>query len=178
MIGGYDSTSDFPILYRLAIQDRTCEKVLSNESPFGIAFSGQTEHIERILFSADARCAEAYTAKVRATLCKFHDKVQECLTAQGVTLDIPHRDSLNAELHSILDLPPYVTDGEFAELSEQSVIDCVESLIEIGIRLQRIISRIPTVGGDVNIAAITSDGFRFRSPRKGKYRNQHSNRGA
>ena len=54
-------------------------------------------------------------------------------------------------------------DANFGDFSEQNAIDCVDFFIEIMIRAQAVSSQLPTVGGDVHIAVIREDGFRFVS---------------
>ena len=53
IIGGYDNLSYLPGLYKIDVREDTIVEIFSSDSPFGIAFSGQKDWIQRIVFGTD-----------------------------------------------------------------------------------------------------------------------------
>ena len=55
IIGGYDNLSDLPSLYRIDVREDTIVEIFSSDSPFGVAFGGQKDWIQRIVFGTDGQ---------------------------------------------------------------------------------------------------------------------------
>lgn len=98
-------------------------------------------------------------------LCRgwVHDDSRAAIAAAGIKFEIPHPDSWGDELNLFKNWSLQGLDAHIADFSEQNAIDCVDFFIEIMIRAQAVSSQLPTVGGDINIAVIRKDGFRFVS---------------
>ena len=68
IIGGYNRLSHLPSLYRINVQEDTIVEIFSDESPFGVAFGGQNDWIQRIVFGTDQNNQSSFgTASTRPT---------------------------------------------------------------------------------------------------------------
>lgn len=163
IIGGYDNLSHLPSLYRIDIKEDTIVEVFSSDSPFGVAFGGQMDWIQRIVFGTDENNQIRLAKRTQDVLLEYHQRISDAVTAAGITFEVPHPDSWGDELSLFKDWNLQGLDANIADFSEQNAIDCVDFFIDIMIRAQAVSSQLPTVGGDVNIAVIRKDGFRFVS---------------
>ena len=96
-------------------------------------------------------------------LVDYHQRVSDAIANAGITFEVPHPDSWGDELNLFKDWNLQGLDANIADFSAQNAIECVDFFIEIMIRAQAVSSQLPTVGGDINIAVIRKDGFRFVS---------------
>ena len=166
LVGGYDKRKQVPTIYRIFVHDNKLERTFDDNNPFGIAFGGQTQEIQRIVFGTDGDNKIKLLGKIGELLEKYRMLLQEHLKTKGITEELPgiknkkYRDKLN----------PF-KDWEFnrfvanwGDFSEQNAIECVNFFAEIMIKSQQFSASLPTVGGDVHIGLITKDkGFKFIS---------------
>ena len=163
IIGGYDNLSFLPSLYRIDVQEDSIVEIFSSDSPFGVAFGGQQDWIQRIVFGSDRNNQIRLAQRAHVLLVDYHQRVSDAIADAGLTFEVPHPDSWGDELNLFKDWDLQGLDANIADFSEQNAIDCVDFFIEIMIRAQAVSSQLPTVGGDINIAVIRKDKFRFVS---------------
>ena len=163
IIGGYDKLNYLPSLYRIDVRENTTVEIFSSDSPFGVAFGGQKDWIQRIVFGTDDNNQVALAQRTHDLLVDYYERVSAAIAAAGIKFEIPHPDSWGDELNLFKNWSLQGLDAHIADFSEQNAIDCVDFFIEIMIRAQAVSSQLPTVGGDINIAVIRKDGFRFVS---------------
>ena len=171
IIGGYSEGSHLPTLCRIDVQQDEIEKIFPDDQPFGVAFGGQMDWIQRIVFGTDTYNKVRLRMRARDLLLKYRQRISEALDSSGIEFEVPRPSSWGDELelfNNTWDI--YGLDVDVADFSEQNAIDCVDFFIEIMIRAQDVSSRLPTVGGDINIAVIREDGFRFVSRQEWRHR--------
>lgn len=170
IIGGYDKLSHLPSLYRIDVRENTLVEIFSGDSPFGVAFGGQKDWIQRIVFGTDDNNQVRLAQRAHDLLVDYHEKVTDAVANAGFTFDVPHPSSWGDEFNLFKDWNLQGLDANIADFSEQNAIDCVDFFIEIMIRAQAVSSQLPTVGGDINIAVVRKDGFRFVSRQEWRHR--------
>ena len=170
IIGGYGKLGHLPSLYRIDVQEDTIDEVFSSESPFGVAFGGQKDWIQRIVFGTDVENQVCLAERTQALLFDYHRRISDAVANAGIPFEVPGPDSWGDELGLFTDWDLQGLDADFAEFSEQNAIDCVDFFIEIMIRAQAVSSRLPTVGGDIHIAVVRKDGFQFVSREEWRHR--------
>ena len=171
IIGGYDRLKHLPSLYRIDIREDTIVEIFPAESPFGVAFGGQYDWIQRIVFGTDQKNQVRLAQRAQDLLLGYRRRISEAIDNAGITLDIPSPDSWGDEFKLFNNWSLDGLDTNIDDFSEQNAIDCVDFFIEIMIRVQAVSSRLPTVGGDINIAVIRKeDGFRFVSRQEWRHR--------
>jgi hypothetical protein len=170
IVGGYDNLSYLPRLYRIDVREDTIVEIFSDESPFGVAFGGQNDWIQRIVFGTDEENQIRLAQRSQDLLLEYYRRVSAAVTNAGIAFEVPPPDSWGDALNLFTDWDLHGLEANFAEFSEQNAIDCVDFFIEIMIRAQAVSSRLPTVGGDIHIAVIRKDGFRFVSREEWRHR--------
>ena len=170
IIGGYNRLSHLPSLYRINVQEDTIVEIFSDESPFGVAFGGQNDWIQRIVFGTDQNNQIRLAQRAQDLLIEYRRLIGQALVNAGITFEVPGPDSWGDELKLFNNWNLHGLDTNIADFSEQNAIDCVDFFIEIMIGVQAVSSRLPTVGGDINIAVIRKDGFRFVSRQEWRHR--------
>ena len=163
IIGGYDNLNYLPSLYRINVPENRIVEIFSSDSPFGLAFGGQTDWIQRIVFGTDENNQVKLAERAYDLLVDYHQHVSTAVGAAGIAFEVPHPDSWRDELNLFNGWSLQGLDADIADFSEQNAIDCVDFFIEIMIRAQAVSSQLPTVGGDISVAVIRKDGFRFVS---------------
>ena len=163
IIGGYDYSSDLPSLFRLNIREDTIVPIFSSDSPFGVAFGGQYDWIQRIVFGTDTENQHRLDLRVQDLLNEYQQRVSDALANAGVEFEVPNPNFWGDEFRLFNDWGLQSLDAHFDDFSEQNAIDCVDFFIELMARSQTFSSQLPTVGGDIHIAVIRKDGFRFVS---------------
>ena len=170
IIGGYDKLSHLPKLHRINVPENTIDEIFSGDSPFGVAFGGQNDWIQRIVFGTDAANQVRLAQRAHDLLLEYHRRITETVAKAGIAFDVPGPDSWGDDLSLFDNWDLLGLDADFADFSEQNAIDCVDFFVEIMIRAQAVSSQLPTVGGDINIALIRRDGFRFVSRQEWRHR--------
>lgn len=170
IIGGYDRLSHLPSVFRIDIRENTITEIFPDEPPFGVAFGGQMDWIQRIVFGTDVANQVRLAQRADDLLFEYYERVRAAAAAVGTDFEVPPPDSWGGELGLFTDWDIRGLDTNFGDFSEQNAIDCVDFFIEIMIRAQGVSSQLPTVGGDVHIAVIRKDGFRFVSRQEWTHR--------
>ena len=171
IVGGYDNLNHLPSLYRIDVRENTIVEIFSDDSPFGVAFGGQNDWIQRIVFGTDQNNQIRLAQRAHDLLLEYHRRISEAVVNAGIKFEVPVPDSWGDELKLFNDWHLHGLDANIADFSEQNAIDCVDFFIEIMKRVQAVSSRMPTVGGDINIAVIRKeDGFRFVSRQEWRHR--------
>ena len=171
IIGGYDVLSHLPSLCRIDVRGDTIVEVFSSDSPFGIAFGGQKDWIQRIVFGTDENNQVRLANRVQDLLTRYHRRVSDAIAEAGIAFEVPPPDMWGEKFNLFNNWNLQGLDADIADYSEQNAIDCVDFFIEIMIRAQAVSSRLPTVGGDINVAVVRKDGFRFVSRQEWRHRN-------
>ena len=122
---------------------------------FGVAFGGQMDWIQRIVFGTDNRNRIRLRRRVDSIQDQYRQDLLEHLEAKGVT-DLPKP---RRELSLFHDWDLDGLQANWAEFSEQNAIDCVDFFLRIMIGSQDVSSRLTTVGGSVHIAVVRKDGY-------------------
>ena len=170
IVGGYDKLSYLPSVFRINIREDTTTEIFSDDSPFGVTFGGQMDWIQRIVFGTDVLNQVRLAARSDYLLFEYYDRVRSAAADAGVEFEVPSPDLWGDELGMFTGWDIQGLDADFGDFSEQNAIDCVDFLIEIMIRAQAVSSQLPTVGGDIHIAVIRKDGFRFVSRQEWTHR--------
>ena len=169
IIGGYDNLSYLPSLYRIDVSEDAIVEIFSSDSPFGVAFGGQMDWIQRIVFGTDENNQIRLAQRLQDVLLKYHQRISDAVATAGIAFEVPRPDSWGDELSLFNNWNLRGLDANIADFSEQNAIDCVDFFIDIMIRAQAVSSQLPTVGGDINIAVVRKDGFRFVSPQEWRH---------
>ena len=140
IIGGYDKLNYLPSLYRIDVREDTSVEIFSSDSPFGVAFGGQKDWIQRIVFGTDENNQVRLAERAHDLLVDYHQKVSAAVADAGIAFEVPHPDSWGDELKFFKGWSLQGLDADIADFSEQNAIDCVDFFIEIMIRAQAVSS--------------------------------------
>jgi hypothetical protein len=162
VIGGYNSKSPIPVIYRIKVNENKVEDTISD---FGIVFGGQMDEIQRIVFGTNGFNKLRIVERSGFILEKYHQILLQYLKDQQINIDLPDPSKFIPELgffNDGWDLLGF--NANWGDFSEQNAIECVDFFINIMIKSQQFSSRMPTVGGEVHIGLVTKvDGFRYVS---------------
>jgi 20S proteasome alpha/beta subunit len=158
LIGGYDRNRQWPVIYRADVRRNTLERVF-DAGEFGVAFAGQMDWIQRIVFGTDTRNKVNLRRRTEKVLDLYRQKIVERLESDGHNVEVPTADTLGEELQLFHEWDLDGLEASWDEFSEQNAIDCVDFFLYIMIRAQDVSQQLPTVGGSVHIAVIRKDGF-------------------
>jgi len=162
MIGGYDKRKQVPSIYRIFFHDNKLEKVFIES--FGIAFAGQMQEIQRIVFGIDDTNKIRLLKRVSVLFDRYRELIQGYLDEKGIQEELPRWDDYVDDLFLLKDWALIQFDAEWGDFSEQNAIECVNFFVEIMIKSQQFSKGLPTVGGAVHIGLITKEtGFQFIS---------------
>ena len=164
MIGGYNKNSPFPSIFKILVADWKIEDTFPADNPFGIAFGGQMQEIQRIVFGTDGSNKVKLLIRVGELFDKYRTILQEFLKERQVSIELPSFQDYKDDLYLFQNWDLDGFDADWGDFSEQNAIECVNFFVEIMAKSQQFSSRLPTVGGDIHIGLITKDkGFRFIS---------------
>lgn len=164
ILGGYGKKSALPEVHRIILPKKKIH-IEWKEGDFGMIFGGQMKEIQRIAFGTDfgnrLRLQERHISLLR----KYRDKINQFLKKQNIATKIPE---LTTDEMVALDI---FADGwglqgfqaDWGDFSEQNAIECVDFFVNIMVKSQQFSSSLPTVGGEVHIALINKNKFRFVS---------------
>ena len=173
LLSGYSTGHHEPEVFRLMFNYNyeqqkfvasTTHDVARGE--YNLLFGGQYDVIQRVVQGVDFESFLSLKSRCYDILNAYRTKV---IQAIGTSVDpsiVPPIDTSSKEFDLFGDdfggIRPAFTD--LGSLSEQAGIDLVWFLINTMIKSQEFSTSIPTVGGDVHIAMISSDvGFRWIS---------------
>ena len=171
VMGGYNRTKRLPTIVRVDVAADTVREVFA-AGTFGIAFAGQMDWLQRIVFGTDTTNMARLEQRHRSLLEGYRQHVVEAVSSAGLTFDVPEVDALGDQLNIFHDdWSLEGLDSTFADFSEQNLIEAVDFFVDTMIRAQGISASLPTVGGNINIAVIRKEsGFRFVSPQEWTHR--------
>ncbi|MCK9375520.1 MAG: hypothetical protein M0P73_05145 [Syntrophobacterales bacterium] len=164
MIGGYDKTKQVPDIYRIFVNENKIQHIFQGEAPFGIAFGGQMDEIQRIVFGTDWRNRIQLNDRANKLLEKYRNLLQEYLKGKGIVEELPQIDNFHDELSLFKDWNLTQFEANWGDFSNQNAIECVSWFVGIMIKSHEFRSHLPMVGGKVHLGLITKDrGFNFIS---------------
>ena len=158
LIGGYDRGKQYPTIFRFDVRRNSLEQVFA-AGAFGVAFGGQMDWIQRIVFGTDNRNLVNLRSRVESLLTLYRQKIVERLQSDGHGVEVPGPNEFGDELQLFHEWSLDRLQANWEEFSEQNAIDCVNFFLDIMIRAQDVSAQLPTVGGNVHIAVIRKDGF-------------------
>ena len=162
MIGGYDKQKQVPSIYRIYLHENRLDKVFVES--FGIAFAGQMQEIQRIVFGIDDTNRFRLIERVGVLFDRYKELIQGYLDKKGIREELPRWEVYKDDLYPLKDWKLNQFDAEWGDFSEQNAIECVNFFVEIMIKSQQFSRGLPTVGGAVHIGLITKEtGFQFIS---------------
>lgn len=165
IFAGYSKNERISFCARISFPEGVIEPI---GDEFGIMLGGSYDAIQSIIFGADNNNRYLVEYKHREKLYEYYDILTEHLAGQGLTVALPKPDDYKQQLEIFSDgwtLNGFIAD--WGDFSDQNAIECVRWLIEIMGKSHQFGSRLPTVGGEVNLAIITEkDGFRYVSKRE------------
>jgi len=139
---------------------------------FGIAFGGQMDWLQRIVFGTDTANMVKLEQRHKEIMNQYRDHIAGEVALAGFSFTVPPVDALGDKLELFHD--DWRLDGldaDFADFSEQNLIEAVDFFVDTMIRAQGVSAKLPTVGGSINIAVIRKEGgFRFVSPQEWTHR--------
>jgi hypothetical protein len=164
MIGGYDKMQQVPTIYRIFVHESKTQQIFEGEAPFGIAFGGQMDEIQRIVFGTDWQNLQRLKGRVNKLLDDYRQSLQDHLRGKGITEELPKGNTFVDGLSSFQDWNLSGFDANIGDFSDQNAIECVNWFVGIMINSHQFRSHLPMVGGNVHIGLITKDkGFKFIS---------------
>ncbi len=166
MIGGYDKRAQLPKIFRIFFhKEKQSDRLEQNlTDSFGIAFGGQTQEIERIVFGTDNANRLNIIKRIVSLFDVYKQILQDFLKEKGIDEELPPSSDYIDKLHPFKEWGLYSFDANWGDFSEQNAIDCVNFFVEIMIKSQQFSTSMPTVGGPVHIGLITKQhGFKFIS---------------
>ncbi len=164
MVCGYDKQEPLPSVYRIYFNRDKDNIEVCFQNNFGIAFGGQMQEIQRLVFGTDGINNIKLIIRLEEILNNYRDKIQNYLNNKGITETVPNHSDYGKELHLFNNWTLNQFDANWGDFSEQNAIECVNFFVEVMIKSQQFSSQMPTVGGDVHIALITKEGgFRYIS---------------
>lgn len=158
LAGGYDRNKQWPTIFRIDVRANKLERVFA-PGEFGVAFGGQMDWIQRIVFGTDNRNRVKMRGRVDDLLELYRQKIIERLQSDGHDVDVPGPDAFGEELRLFHEWDLDRLQANWEEFSEQNAIDSVDFFLHIMIRAQDVSAQLPTVGGDIHIAVVRKDGF-------------------
>lgn len=160
LLAGYDRNDAVPSVARINVRTNNIDRVFDTDR-FGIAFGGQMDWIQRIVFGTDSDNKAKLHQRVESLMSIYRQKIAEHLESAGHKgIEIPEANTFGSVLNLYND--GWDLDGldaNWGEFSEQNAIDSVDFFLRIMIEAQNVSSQLPTVGGDVHIAVIRQDGY-------------------
>lgn len=123
MIGGYDKQKQVPSIYRIYLHEKRVEKVFVES--FGIAFAGQMQEIQRIVFGIDGISSLRLMERASILFDKYRELSQRYLEKKGIIEELPRWDVYEDELSMLKGLELNQFDAEWGDFSEQNAIECV-----------------------------------------------------
>ena len=177
IVAGYNEKESDPKTYRVQFPEVKVRKALDD---FGVAFGGQMQEIQRLVFGTDYYNMLRLEDRYKELLLRFAGEVKKLNSSVSLP-DIAafaqdnhifgRVDSSSPEIWELISL-----DADWSNYSEQAAIDCVTFFVSVMIQAQRFNSRMPTVGGDIHTALISkTTGFEFVSQEG--YRHGHHAQG-
>lgn len=158
MLAGYDRAETWPAIVRVDVKDNSVTQSCS-AGEFGIAFAGQMDWIQRIVFGTDVINKIRLMDRNRSLLDMYREKLLEHLKSKGYDGSLPKSTDFGDDLDMFKEWDLNRLQASWEEFSEQNAINCVDFFLRIMIQAQDISSQLPTVGGDVHIAVIRQDGY-------------------
>jgi hypothetical protein len=146
LIAGFSTGADLAEVYRIEINDGNCPAPILAQSAeaTGYLWYGQPDALDRLLLGYDAR--------LRSVFEQLLQQVGVPLPQLGTVVD-----GLMAQVTQGFDIPLHTPP-----MLIQDAIDLAAFLVQTAIGFSRFRAGSPTVGGPIEIAAITKhDGFRW-----------------
>lgn len=158
MLAGYDKAETLPAIVRVDVKENSVLESCS-AGEFGIAFAGQMDWIQRIVFGTDVINKVRLLERTRSLMDLYRHKLLQHLKNSGYDGTLPRSTDFGDELDMFNEWDLNRLQASWEEFSEQNAINCVDFFLRIMIQAQDISSQLPTVGGDVHIAVIRRDGY-------------------
>lgn len=167
MLGGYDKQKRTPAVVRIYCNKNRIENTYYD---FGVFLGGQMEEIQRLVFGSDALNIINLTKRTDYLLRRYRELLAQQLKESKIEIRLKNPQDFDNELQLFHGWRLEGLDADWAAFSEQNAIDCVDFLVNIMIRSQRFSTRMPTVGGGVQVAVIKKEsGFTFISRREWRH---------
>ena len=158
LLAGYDKSETWPAIVKVDVRDNSVDQTFS-AGEFGIAFAGQMDWIQRIVFGTDVNNKIRLMLRTRSLMDMYRNKLLEHLRSEGYDGTLPKSTDFGDDLDLFNEWDLDQLQASWEEFSEQNAINCVDFFLRIMIQAQDISSQLPTVGGDVHIAVIRKDGY-------------------
>lgn len=162
IVGGYSRNDQTPTIERMLLHEGRIETPLDGDG-YGIVFGGQMEWIQRIVFGTDATNKIRIAERAWDLLGIYRTLAEHELQAHGLNVRVPTVDAFRNALRVFDGWDLDGLDANWGDFSEQNAVDCVDFFVDVMIKSQQFSERLPTVGGDVHVAIIRKEGFRFVS---------------
>ena len=158
LLAGYDKSETWPAIVKVDVRENSVDQAFS-AGEFGIAFAGQIDWIQRIVFGTDVDNKMRLMLRTRSLMDMYRNKLLEHLRSEGYDGSLPKATDFGVDLELFHEWDLDQLQASWDEFSEQNAINCVDFFLRIMIQAQDISSQLPTVGGDVHIAVIRRDGY-------------------
>lgn len=176
LIGGFGQGDNFPSLFRVNLvhpADTRISKVYGTGEGFssrtGVAWAGQADGIERVLFGYDRPLRAAIEREITEKLDSLHQsmsgavisilaQVLSALNAQlpeGLNTELPPREEI------VLDWDQLRANIDFPNLPIQDAVDLVAFLVNLQSGKAKFVRGVPTVGGRTHVGIVSRQGFRM-----------------
>lgn len=139
VVAGYSSGATMAAEYRIAVENGECSgpSAVRSETDLGISWHGQGEPIQRLIFG----CSSHLGNTLREKLGVPEEQIEPAMRTIAQSLQVPLA-------HPAMPI--------------QDAINLAEFLVDVTIRYHQYIPGAPTVGGPIEVAAITKhEGFKW-----------------
>lgn len=186
LIGGFGSEEQFPALFRVRLNRPEAERITAVygrgegfPNATGVAWSGQSDGVQRLLFGYDNPVKVNIESQVRQLVDNCHRDMSEA-TLRILTNTLA---ALKAELPQEVDteLPGkpeiglswdyFRLDIDYANLPTQSAVEFVSYLVNLQSGKSKFVRGVPTVGGRTHIGIIQRGKFEMLNEPELQHRN-------
>ena len=174
IVSGYSKRSWQPEVMKLEFKKKQELQRANKKGDFNPVFGGQHDVIERIVFGVDEDSYQKISIRVLDLLLKYYELLSDFIKKKKINILLPKPDSFNELAFTQPGSWPFsgISLADLKNFSEQAAINFVEFLINIMIQAQQFNNRMPTVGGEIQLALINKrEGFKWISKEEYKYKN-------
>lgn len=151
MLCGYGRERQTPGVSRIHVHSNTVDPTLYE---FTAYFGAQMAEIQRLVNGTDSDNQGRIILKHRQLMDEYRNRISKHLEAKGVTEPVPKYSDFGDALDMVRNWPVVGLSCDFPSFSEQNAIEYVDFLVSIMINAHRFSMRMPTVGGEVQVAVL------------------------
>jgi hypothetical protein len=169
LVGGYDREEHLPSLYKVNVQEDIVHQLFA-AGRFGLAWEGQTEAVERLVWGYDSLLRDSIENQIAAAMESVRKNMggaaasmlQQILDHAEISLP----QDINTELPAVpkIRIPwaRYRCDIAYGNLPLQDAVDLAAFLVSLQSGMSKFAMGVPTVGGRTRVGVVSRhEGFRM-----------------